>query len=120
MAEKNKKLVSTKTLSLLITIVHKEKMEYYADLLQQFEINMQMIAIGNGTTKTAVYVDEVGTKAIIFSVIADDKIKQAMDLLDDKFKTIKNGKGVAFTIPFTKVMGVQLFNFLSNNMSTII
>lgn len=120
MADKNKKLISTKPLSLLITIVHKEKMEYYVDALQQFDINMQMICIGNGTTKTAVYLDEKGTKAIIFSIISEDKIKPALEFLDKKFKTIINGKGVAFTIPLKSVMGVQLFNFLSNNKSTMI
>lgn len=114
------KLVSTKPLSLLITIVHKNKMEYYVDALQQFEINMQMVCIGNGTTKTTVYVDEKGTKAIIFSIIPDEKIDKALRFLEEKFNTIMNGKGVAYTIPLKCVMGVQLYNFLSNNKKPII
>lgn len=114
------KLVSTKPLSLLITIVHKDKMEYYVDALQQFSINMQMVCIGNGTTKTTVYVDEKGTKAIIFSVIPDEKISKALNFLEDKFKSIMNGKGVAYTIPLSSVMGVQLYNFLGNIKKPII
>lgn len=116
----NKKLISTKPLSLLITIVQREKMDFYVDALQQFDINMQMVVIGNGTTKTTVYVDEKGTKAVIFGVLSDDKIKPALSFLEDKFKTIKNGKGVACTVPLSSVMGVQFYNFLSNNRSTMI
>lgn len=115
-----KKLVSTKPLSLLITIVRKEKMDYYVDALQQFNINMQMIVIGNGTTKTTVYVDVKGTKAIIFSIVSDDKIKETLSFLNDKFTTLSDGKGVAFTVPLSRVMGVQLYNFLSNNYNTIV
>lgn len=115
-----KKLQSSKKLSLLITIVHREKTEFYVDALQQFGINMQMVAVGNGTTKTAIYTEDVGTKGIIFSVIQDEKINDALSFLDRRFKTLINGKGVAFTIPLNSVMGVHLYNFLSNNMKPII
>lgn len=119
MANENR-LTSEKPLSLLITIVHKDKMDFYVDALQQFEINMQMVVIGNGTTKTTLYVDEKGTKAVIFSIIPNEKIKQALNFLEDKFKTIMNGKGVAYTIPMSSIMGVQMYNFLSNNKNTMI
>lgn len=120
MSEKNKKLISTKPLSLLIVIVHREKVDFYVDALQQFAINMQVIVAGNGTTKTTVYVDEIGTKAVIFNVIADENISKALEFLDDKFSKIKDGKGIAYTVPLTKVMGAQLYNFFSNNKSTFI
>ena len=116
----NKKLRSSKKLSLLITIVHREKTEFYVDALQQFGINMQMIAVGNGTTKTTIYTEDIGTKGIIFSVIQDEKINDALSFLDRRFKTLINGKGVAFTVPLSSVMGVHLYNFLSNNTKPII
>lgn len=120
MENKNKKkLISTKPLSLLITIVHKEKAEYFVDALRHFDINMQMVAVGNGTTKTTVYLDEKGTKAIIFNFITNDKITDALNFIEEKFRTIENGKGVAYTIPLSSVMGVQLYNFLSNNKRII-
>lgn len=118
--ESREKLVSTKPLSLLITIVHRDKVDFYVDALQQFSINMQIIVAGNGTTKTTVYLDEIGTKAVIFSIISDDNIKKALEFLEDKFSTIRNGKGVAYTVPLSKVMGAHIFNFLSNNKNTLI
>lgn len=107
-------------LSLLITIVYRDKVEFFVDALQQFDINMQIVVAGNGTTKTTIYLDETGTKAVIFSVLRDENIKKALDFINDKFKTISNGKGVAYTIPLSKVMGAQLYNFLSNNKNTIL
>ena len=118
--ENKKKLTSTKKLSLLFTIVRKYKVDYYLDLLQDFGVNMQVVLIGNGTTKSAIFSDEVGTKAIIMSVITDDNISNALKVLDKKFADHKDGKGVAWTIPFDSVVGVTFFNFLSNNRGSII
>ena len=39
--------------------------------------------------------------------------------LDEKFKTIKNGKGIAYTIPMTSVIGTLIFGFLSNNKMAV-
>ena len=35
--------------------------------------------------------------------------------LEEKFETIRNGKGVAFTVPLSSVIGVSMYQFLSNN-----
>ena len=55
---------------------------------------------------------------MIFSIIRQDKIKDAINMLDEKFRTIKDGKGVAFTVPFTIVIGSLIFRFLSNAQMT--
>ena len=36
-------------------------------------------------------------------------------MLENKFKTIKNGKGFAFAVPLSSVIGVNIYQFLSNN-----
>lgn len=109
-------------LELLITIVSRKKAEYYADLIQSFEVNLQTTAFGRGTAD-AKMLDLLGLtdseKAVIFSVIQENKIKEAMHTLDEKFKTIKDGKGVAFTVPLTSVIGTLIFRFLSNNRMTV-
>ena len=56
---------------------------------------------------------------LITIVIQENKIKEAMHTLDEKFKTIKDGKGVAFTVPLTSVIGTLIFRFLSNNRMTV-
>ena len=38
-----------------------------------------------------------------------------MKCLEDKFATIKNGKGIAFAVPLSSVIGVNIYQFLSNN-----
>ena len=39
----------------------------------------------------------------------------SMKVLDEKFRTIRNGKGVAFAVPLSSVIGVNIYRFLSNN-----
>lgn len=115
-----KKLTSTRKLSLLFTVVKRAKADYFLDLLHEFNVNMQMVVIGNGTTKSAIFSDEVGSKAIILSVIADDSMPRALKILKEKFSELRDGKGVAWAVPFDSVMGVTFFNFLSNNKNSII
>lgn len=117
---KEKKLTSTKKLLLLITVIKKNKADYYLDLIESYGVNFQMSTFGNGTTKSAIFSDEVGSKSVIFSVISEDKEKKILNILKQKFNEVRDGKGVAWTIPFSSVMGVTFFNFLSNNVGSVI
>ena len=106
-----------KKLKLLVTVVDKSKGEFYLDVLSQFEINCQMAMAGLGTA-TSDIIDMLGLnlhKAVIFSIVREDKVEQVIHCLEDKFATIKNGKGVAFAVPLSSVIGVNLYQFLSNN-----
>ena len=58
-------------------------------------------------------------KTVIFSVIREDNAVRALNAIEEKFRTIKNGKGIAYTIPLTSVIGVSIFGFLSNNHMTV-
>ncbi len=121
---KNKKTVSVapQKLKLLFTIVNRSKAEFYMDLLQSFDINMQISVYGNGTanTETLRYLGLTDSeKAVIISVIKESKVKEALSLLEDKFNTIKNGKGIAYTVPMTGTVGVAIYQFLSNNRMTV-
>lgn len=114
--------VTQNRLELLVTIVERGKAEFYADLLQQFEVNMQFVALGHGTANEKVlgYLGlSEAEKAVIFSVIQQNKIADAMALLEEKFNTIKNGKGIAYTIPFSSVIGTLIYGFLSNNRMAV-
>lgn len=105
-------------LEILITVVNRVKGEYYADLLQSFDINMQFIAFGHGTADASMlsmFGFSDTDKAIIFSVIQSDKMQSALDALDEKFRTIKNGKGIAYSVPMSSMIGTLIFGFLSNN-----
>ena len=108
---------SIKRLKLLITVVDRPKGEFYLDYISQFDANCQMVLSGLGTARSDV-VEILGLephKAVILSVIREDMTETVMNNLEDKFATIKNGKGVAFAVPLSSVIGVNLYQFLSNN-----
>ena len=114
--------VKTNKLKLLVTIVARKKAEYYTDLIQSFDVNMQMVAMAEGTA-SAKMMGLLGLldneKAVIFSVIQESKLSDAMNTLEEKFQTIKDGKGIAWTIPLTSIIGTLIYGFLSNNKMTV-
>ena len=127
--EKRKKSSSnTKTdiqkLKLLVTIVDKTKAEFYMDIIQSFEVNAQLAVAAQGTATTEM-LHYLGLsvadseKTVIFSVIKEDRIKETLATLEDKFHTIKNGKGIAFTTPLSSIVGVAMYQFFSNNRMSI-
>lgn len=114
--------VTQNKLELLVTIVNRNKADFYIDLIQSFEVNMQIVALGQGTADAAM-LDFLGLagseKAVIFSVIREDRIPKALRLIEEKFNTIKGGKGIAWTVSLSSVIGVSIFGFLSNNRMTV-
>ena len=106
-----------KKLKLLFTVVDRAKAEFYMDVLSQFEVNYQMLCQGKGTA-TSELVDMLGLnihKAVIVSVVREDRVDEVMKCLENKFTSIKNGRGIAFAVPFSSVIGVNNYQFLSNN-----
>jgi len=106
-----------KKLKLLFTVVDRNKGEFYLDVISQFEVNCQLAVGGLGTAHSEL-VDLLGLnihKAVLLSVVREDKMDEIMKALEQKFRTIKNGKGIAFAVPLSSVIGVNLYQFLSNN-----
>lgn len=106
-----------KKLKLLFTVVDRPKAEFYLDYLSQFEVNFQMVLSGNGTA-TSELTDLLGLnrhKAVILSVVREDLTDTILNHLEEKFTTIRKGKGIAFAVPLSSVIGVNLYRFLSNN-----
>ena len=106
-----------KKLKLLFTVVDRNKGEFYLDVLSQFHVNCQLILPGMGTAVSDL-VELLGLnlhKAVVVSVVREDLMDTIMNTLEDKFATIKNGKGVAFAVPMSSVIGVNIYRFLSDN-----
>lgn len=119
---KDPNTVTSNRLEILVTVVNRPKTEYYVDLIQSFEVNMQSIALAKGTADvgTLHYLGLTDTdKSVILSVIQENRIPDALGALEEKFRTVKGGKGIAFTVPLTSVIGTLLFGFLSNNKDVI-
>ena len=106
-----------KKLKLLFTIVDRPKGEFYLDVICQFDVNFQMATGGLGTA-TSELVELLGLephKVVILSVVREDVVDSVMNCLEDKFRTIRNGKGICFAVPLSSVIGVNLYQFLSDN-----
>ena len=106
-----------KKLKLLITVVDRPKGEFYLDVISQFDVNFQLVLGGLGTA-TSELVELLGLephKAVILSVAREDMVDTIMNCLEDKFATIRNGKGISFAVPLASVIGVNLYQFLSDN-----
>lgn len=109
--------IAPEKLQLLVTVVNREKAEFYVDLLHSFEINLQLSLLASGTASTEM-LNLLGLsdneKSVLLSVVREDKARLALAALDEKFRTIKNGKGIAYTIPMTGTIGVAIYRFLAN------
>ena len=106
-----------KKLKLLFTVVDRNKGEFYLDVLSQFSVNCQLVLPGMGTA-TSDLVELLGLnlhKAVVLSVVREDLVDTILHTLEEKFATIKNGKGIAFAVPLSSVIGVNMYQFLSDN-----
>lgn len=111
----NKPPVAPNKLVLLVTVVNRPKAEFYVDLLQQFEVNLQLDVSAFGTAPANMQlVSADPEKQVIFTVIREDNVKAALATLEEKFATIRGGNGIAFTVPFTSTIGVSVYRFLTN------
>ena len=115
--ESSQAMRSPHKLKLLITVVNRQKTEFFTDLIQTYEANIQLILAATGTANVEL-IKYLGLnsneRSVIISIIRDDREKEIMSVLEDRFKTIKNGKGIAYTIPFSSTIGVAIYQFLSN------
>ena len=108
---------AVKKLKLIITVVDRPKGEFYLDVIGGFEVNCQMLLSGQGTASSEL-VDLLGLnpeKAVILSVAREEMVVKIMHTLEDKFKTVRNGNGIAFAVPLSSIIGVNLYQFMSNN-----
>ena len=117
-AVEKKQVSNVRKLKMLITVIDRSKTLFYVDLLEQFEVNVQMVLYGKGTADSQIR-DLLGLteseKSVIISYIREDKVKEALETLDEKFHKVKNGKGVAFTVSLDSIIGVSMYQLLSND-----
>ena len=102
---------------LLVTVVDHRKEDFFIDYIQENGANLQLTMRGEGTAKTEM-LRMLGLtdseKTVLLSVIREDLSRALCDGLAEKFKTVKNGQGIAFTIPLSSVVGTLVYRFLSD------
>ena len=111
------KVDNLKKLKLLISIVPHGKKEVIIDMLEHYNVNFSFSTRGKGTASEDL-MELLGLhddyRDIIFSFIRADEASDALLALEDKFAKFKNHKSIAFTIPLSSVIGMQMYLFLSN------
>ena len=109
-------LQAPKKLKVLVTIIDRRKVDFYTSTYQGYGINMQEVIYASGTTPRKIS-DLLGIqtseKAVILSIVREDKIKAILADCEDKYFQTKNGKGIAFTIPIKSMIGVMIYEFLA-------
>ena len=116
--KRNKKTSDVKKLKLLVTVVNRKKTEFFIDYLSGFEVNFQTSVLAQGTARSDtlhLLGLEDTDRSVIFSLIREDRAEDALRGLDEKFHSVRRGKGIAFTVPLSSVIGVAIYRFLSNN-----
>lgn len=121
-AKNDRSKVTVNKLKVLITVVSRNKADFYMDHIQSFGVNMQMVVYGQGTAP-----QEIATamgladsdRAVIFSIIGEENLHAALESIEEKFNTIVGGKGIAYTIPMSSIIGKSIFNFLSDNRDAV-
>lgn len=108
-------MTAPRKLKMLILVVNSRKAELYLDFLQNFEVNVEMIMNARGTASAELIGVGDSEKSVIFAVVREDRCDELMAFLDEKFRTVRNGKGIAFTVPLKTTIGVAIYRFLSNN-----
>ena len=113
-----KEISNVKKLKMLVTVIDRSKTLFFIDLLEQFEVNVQMVIYGKGTANSDM-LNLLGLveseKSIILSYINEDRVKDALETLNEKFHQVKNGKGIAYTISLDSIIGVSMYQLLSND-----
>lgn len=103
---------------ILVTVTGRGKADSIMDMLSAFEVNMQTAIPATGTAgiemMSILGLDDP-EKTVIVSVIREDRAADALAALDKRFKRIKNGKGIAFTLPMSSLIGVSVFRFFCND-----
>ncbi|MCR5308290.1 MAG: hypothetical protein K6E24_04780 [bacterium] len=101
-------------LKILVTIIDRKKVDFYVSNLEGFGANIQNIIYASGTTpRKDILGIKVSEKAVILSVVREDRIKEILATYEDKYFQTKNGKGIAFTLPIKSMIGVMLYQFLA-------
>ena len=116
--ETNPQDVEIKQLSMFVTIVNRGQGNFVTKIFENEGSNAQFIEYGEGTAQKEVR-DILGiddkTKEIVISLISNERIENAKKELEAFFKVNKRNRGIGFSVPMTSLIGMKVYQFLSDN-----
>ena len=108
-------------LSLLMTVVSRNLGEKYLKFYLEQHIEVQLVTLGRGTANDAM-LDYFGLesheKAVLFSVVDDQKWEELSVGLHRSMRIDVPGTGVAFLIPLASIGGRGIFTYLTRTLET--
>jgi hypothetical protein len=111
-----KKNIAPIKLELLMAIVPNSKQAFYSSLIQSQQANLQFTLPCKGTTH--LILNYLGLaekpKSLVMSVIRADEAPEIFARLKEQFQRGGEYKGVAFSVPFSSMVGTLSYGFLSN------
>ena len=83
-----------------------------------FEVNGELSIFGRGTADPEMMrrLGLSSPKAVIAAAIREDRAADAMAYLEEKFRTVRNRRGIAFTVPMSAMIGGTAYRYLSNQV----
>lgn len=108
-------------LELLMAIVHNQKAAYFSSLIQSHRANIQLTMAAKGTSHLILsYLGlEEAPKSLIVGVVRSDQAADLIATLDEVFHRGREYKGVAWTVPFSSMIGSLVYGFLSDDKRTV-
>ncbi len=102
--KKNTKLTR---LYVLVLSVPRGKKEIIADILEKFDVIAYLTTVARGSLDTGY------TKRIMFCIIKENYVKDAILAIEDKFATFNSKVSMVYAIPLDSIIGAQSYMMLS-------
>ena len=103
-----KKKTNLTKLYLLVITLPKGKKEIIGDMLAKYDVTAYLSTIAKGA------IDKTFTKDLMFCIVREDQIKDAMLHIEDKFNKFKSNISMAYAIPIDSIIGVSSYMAMSN------
>ena len=100
-------------LQILFTVVTHGKANIIIDALEDMGLNAHFVLNGSGLKGREIKsLFEYSEKDVIISFVGEEKTKEAIKKLEDKFSKIKNCYGSSWAISVSSIIGVSIYQFL--------
>ena len=95
-------------LYLMVITLPKGKKEIIGDILERFDVTAYLNTLAKGA------IDKTFIKDLMFCIIKEDRIKDAMFAIEDKFAKFRSNVSMVYAIPLDSIIGVSSYMALSN------
>jgi len=95
-------------LYLLVITLPKGKHEVIGDLLEKYDVTAYLNTLARGST------EKIFTKEMMFCVIKEERLKEAMLAIQDKYSKFHKKISMVYSVPLENIIGVSSYMALSN------